>query len=69
MRYIYGMPGETPFVDFDAIHREAGARAAAAYRAEYGIDFHDDPEWEIGNERHAFWLRMFDVQQAVIVLN
>jgi hypothetical protein len=51
------------------IHQSAADVARAAYTEKYGIDYHDDPEWEIGNERHTFWLNAFSERQKALILN
>jgi hypothetical protein len=57
------------FVDFAGIHKSASQCAREAYSKEYGVDYHDDPKWEIGGERHEFWLKAFDAAQTSEIMN
>lgn len=69
MAYAYGMPGEPAKMDWSAIHQSAAQVARDAYLKEYGVDYHDDPKWEIGNERHTFWLNSFDARHKSLIID
>lgn len=47
-------------LDFGTLHIEMGLIAEASYAEKYGVSYHDDPQWVVGNERHAFWMDMWD---------
>lgn len=69
MTYAVNVPGEGEFLHFVEIHQSASQVARAAYQEKYGVDYHDDPEWKIGGERHAFWLDAWEKRQASLILN
>ncbi len=69
MVYCTTTPGEPQILFHTEIHQSASQKARAAYLDEYGIDYHDDPEWKIGNERHAFWLSAFEARQKLLILD
>jgi hypothetical protein len=66
---IAGIPGDKELLDFSAINRSAGMTANAAYIEEFGVEHRDDPEWNIGGERHAFWLNVFDNRWKALIIN
>jgi len=69
MAYSFNFPGEPETLDVTKIHQSASARARQAYLDAYGIDYHDDPQWKIGGERHRLWLDAFDDRQVSLIVN
>ena len=69
MAYANKLPGEPEVIQWTEIHRSASDHARAAYQKQYGVDYHADPEYQTGNERHAFWLKAFDTRQESLILN
>lgn len=63
------LPGEKELLNWTEIHKSAIQCARDAYTAEYGVDYHDDPEYKTGNDRHAFWLKSFDDRQKSLIIN
>ena len=58
-----------PIIDFAEVHRTAAAHARDAYFEKYGVHHTADPQWEIGGERHTFWLDAFSSKQQEHILN
>lgn len=69
MSYAFNTPGEPEKLDFIAIHKSAVAVARQTYIDTFGIDYHNDPKYETGNERHKVWLTAFENRQASLILN
>lgn len=69
MAYAFNTPGEPEKLDFIAIHQSASDHARNAYTKEFGVDYHDDPEYKTGNARHKFWLSAFEKRQESLILN
>lgn len=61
--------GDKEILFFAEIHQSASQVARDAYFNKYGIDYHEDPNWVIGGERHEFWLNAFDTRQKSLILN
>ena len=69
MKHVIEVPGGGEFMQWEEIHKSSTQSAREAYLKEYGIDYHDDPQWEIGNDRHTFWLNAYDERQKALIIN
>jgi hypothetical protein len=51
------------------IHRSACEYARNDYNEKYGVDYHADPEYTAGNERHQFWIHAYSARQESLIVN
>jgi hypothetical protein len=63
------LPEDKELMDWTGIHKSACQHARDAYTKEYGVDYHDDPEYKTGNDRHAVWLKAYDDRFSTLILN
>ncbi len=63
------LPEDKELMDWTSIHRSACQKARDTYLETYGVDYHADPKYKTGNERHKVWLDAYDTRFSSLIIN